>query len=503
MLAVQRAPNMASNKSPTDSDPFLPFGYAIGEDSQPPSDPPPEPPSGMPLLTEDDSNLLNSFFSAMTSEQYGMPSFGEGLQGLQYGSGWMDELPPTFVGTTTSFQGQHNPQSGEPSSLGFEGSNTAGAQMPPPPPPPHSNPYGQHVHMNQQQDHHYQLQQHQPQFQRTQVPQQFQQHLEPNNHQQHPNQPYHHSQDVLSAAATLISNNAGKPPARFMNGSAHGAGTRHHVPPVGQIRHQQLEDFKEQGRTDYAHEQIPRGFVDWMNPQQNRQGSRTAVPTEMRWGSDTNFGGSQGYTIGDQKEMESMERQQQKLLSSLEVSKSAASTRPSSPTHAPTQSGPQRKPEAGASHPSTSAVDAQAPPSKRRKSRVTPSGKSPADDGVPGGTSSRSKKKTGDEQKAACASTPTSKATPGGRKRKGAPGADVRPSRETLTEAEKKENHIKSEQRRRGQIKEGFEDLNKLVPGLQGGGFSKSIQLSHAAEWLLTIRQENDALVRHLASLGK
>jgi Helix-loop-helix DNA-binding domain len=223
----------------------------------------------------------------------------------------------------------------------------------------------------------------------------------------------------------------------------------------------------------------------------------------MRFGSDTNFGGSQGYTIGDQKEMESMERQQQELLKSLEVSKSAASTRPSSPVHGQTLRTPQLKQEVDEGHEAALAVDPQAPPSKRRKSRVIPSGKSPADDGTPSSASAKARKKAATEQKAAAPTTPAGKSAPAGRKRKGAPGGDAKPVRETLTEAEKKENHIKSEQRRRGQIKEGFEDLNKLVPGLQGGGFSKSIQLTHAAEWLLAIRQENEALARHVESLGR
>jgi hypothetical protein len=61
-----------------------------------------------------------------------------------------------------------------------------------------------------------------------------------------------------------------------------------------------------------------------------------------------------------------------------------------------------------------------------------------------------------------------------------------------LTEAEKKKNHIASEQKRRANIRKGYESLCALVPGLQGeeeeeeeenkggtGGRSEAVVLHH------------------------
>ena len=49
--------------------------------------------------------------------------------------------------------------------------------------------------------------------------------------------------------------------------------------------------------------------------------------------------------------------------------------------------------------------------------------------------------------------------------------------RPRLTESEKKTNHIASEQKRRMAIREGFDRLTELVPGLEGMGRSESVVL--------------------------
>ncbi|KFY87961.1 hypothetical protein V500_06667, partial [Pseudogymnoascus sp. VKM F-4518 (FW-2643)] len=74
-------------------------------------------------------------------------------------------------------------------------------------------------------------------------------------------------------------------------------------------------------------------------------------------------------------------------------------------------------------------------------------------------------------------------------------------ARENLTEDQKRENHIKSEQKRRTLIKEGFEDLNELVPELRGGGFSKSAVLIMAADWLEELVRRNEGLRVMVAEL--
>ncbi|KAK8258517.1 hypothetical protein IWZ00DRAFT_47825 [Phyllosticta capitalensis] len=69
-----------------------------------------------------------------------------------------------------------------------------------------------------------------------------------------------------------------------------------------------------------------------------------------------------------------------------------------------------------------------------------------------------------------------------------------KPPRENLTEEQKRSNHILSEQKRRNLIKNGFTELNELVPGLKAGGFSKSAMLMEAAKFLETMILGNQVL---------
>lgn len=73
--------------------------------------------------------------------------------------------------------------------------------------------------------------------------------------------------------------------------------------------------------------------------------------------------------------------------------------------------------------------------------------------------------------------------------------------RENLTEEQKRSNHIQSEQKRRNLIKEGFEDLHRMVPELRSGGFSKSNMLVEAAAFMRKLRDENQLLREQLQSL--
>jgi len=73
--------------------------------------------------------------------------------------------------------------------------------------------------------------------------------------------------------------------------------------------------------------------------------------------------------------------------------------------------------------------------------------------------------------------------------------------REHLSEAEKRQNHIQSEQKRRNQIKFGFDTLTELVPELRGGGYSKSAVLQHAAVYVENLVGGNAALRNILKNL--
>lgn len=85
--------------------------------------------------------------------------------------------------------------------------------------------------------------------------------------------------------------------------------------------------------------------------------------------------------------------------------------------------------------------------------------------------------------------------------RKSRPSQSSKIPRENLTEEQKRSNHIHSEQKRRNLIKQGFDDMCTLVPGLRGGGFSKSMVLTQAADWLEEILRGNDKLKMQLAEL--
>ena len=63
-------------------------------------------------------------------------------------------------------------------------------------------------------------------------------------------------------------------------------------------------------------------------------------------------------------------------------------------------------------------------------------------------------------------------------------GAADRPR---LTEAQKKENHIRSEQKRREAIRDGFDRLASMVPGMEGQGRSEAVVLDAT---LQMIREE-------------
>ncbi|KAF2765451.1 hypothetical protein EJ03DRAFT_248555, partial [Teratosphaeria nubilosa] len=53
-----------------------------------------------------------------------------------------------------------------------------------------------------------------------------------------------------------------------------------------------------------------------------------------------------------------------------------------------------------------------------------------------------------------------------------------------LSEQQKKENHIASEQKRRQAIREGFDMLSRIVPGMEGQGRSEAVVLQASVEFL-------------------
>jgi hypothetical protein len=75
-------------------------------------------------------------------------------------------------------------------------------------------------------------------------------------------------------------------------------------------------------------------------------------------------------------------------------------------------------------------------------------------------------------------------------------------ARKNLTEEQKRNNHIKSEQKRRNIIKQGYQDLNQLVPNLKTGGFSKSAVLTETTRFLEELVVANSSMEQHLRQLA-
>jgi hypothetical protein len=71
-----------------------------------------------------------------------------------------------------------------------------------------------------------------------------------------------------------------------------------------------------------------------------------------------------------------------------------------------------------------------------------------------------------------------------------------------LTEQEKKNNHIASEQKRRAAIREGFDRLTELVPGLEGQGRSEGVVLRKTVEFIHQKLQERRDLMLEIEQRG-
>ncbi|GKT46941.1 uncharacterized protein ColSpa_07122 [Colletotrichum spaethianum] len=256
-----------------------------------------------------------------------------------------------------------------------------------------------------------------------------------------------------------------------------------------------MEDFKRAERGSIAQASLvddnESTFADMFfstAPGERVSTQRTSqVPNiDVQWGSDARFNRSNSFVPDPKETYDALSKGQLRYMECLEPSQSTDNTRPPSPNgeHA-SGKGHSRK----SSEILKKEEDVDAPPRKRRKSKNTKEDVDEEDE--ENGTAAKAARKRKTKIEPASATPPAENGT-ASRRRKSGTGA--KPPRENLTEAQKRENHIKSEQKRRTLIKEGFDDLCELVPGLKGGGFSKSTMLTMAAEWLEDIMKGNDEL---------
>ncbi|EWC43644.1 hypothetical protein DRE_01531 [Drechslerella stenobrocha 248] len=81
-------------------------------------------------------------------------------------------------------------------------------------------------------------------------------------------------------------------------------------------------------------------------------------------------------------------------------------------------------------------------------------------------------------------------------------GDGKRGERPRLTEVEKKNNHIASEQKRRMAIRDGFDKLTELVPGIEGQGRSESIVLRKTVDHMRKVLEDRRRLIQQVQELG-
>ena len=416
------------------------------------------PAPGPSLLDDNESKFMESFFDGVSSDQgFNYDIFTNPPDGPEFGFGGWDELPPTFMGTTSSFGQQPQMGSHGMSDINFHDMNSHISSAPSIPPST--------------------------------------------------------SADVL-AAATLLQNGS--------NRRSHSMGNepmfRGHDSPISpgnnQVRPPSISRYPS-GRSDtVGRERSGDGFMgdpfytdmvfgtQSRAPGRPRQISSSHAKADIRWGSDSGFGISQGFIppINQRKEVANLERSHIKavegaFIETSQMPSSADTTRASSPAHI--HSANQRTKSIG----QINDDEQDSRPRKRRKSTLQDDRDDDEESPV-----SATFKQGNKRRKSTKMESPLSSSEQSHKRRKSAAAAAnaaAKATRENLTEEQKRENHIKSEQKRRTLIREGFDDLNQLVPGLRGGGFSKSAVLIMAADFLEETIQGNDILRQRLDTMKR
>ncbi|CAI6339419.1 unnamed protein product [Periconia digitata] len=82
------------------------------------------------------------------------------------------------------------------------------------------------------------------------------------------------------------------------------------------------------------------------------------------------------------------------------------------------------------------------------------------------------------------------------------PSPSDQPDRTRLSEAQKKENHIKSEQKRREAIRGGFDRLADIVPGMAGQGRSEAVVLEATLQMMREQIDKRQKLIEKAKAKG-
>ncbi|KAL5340748.1 hypothetical protein BJX70DRAFT_360281 [Aspergillus crustosus] len=417
------------------NDHALLFGYTFPGET--PYEPAPALPSGPALLNDNESSMLEDFFTNMNSDASSNfwpsdfqqdPNKSLGLTGLE----WATELPPTFEGSTTSL----------PTASSFH-------QI-------FEKPLGI-----------------------------FPQHSSSN-------------PDVVTAASMLNQNGLHGPEINTDFGDQPLPGFFNYPLHKGSGKEPQQTDNPSRRLSTSSRTHLPVGYhtqkmlFDVHNPISPEKQLSTKVQP-LHWGSDISFM-DQGYVAPpDQPDEEQRTKELMENLECLEPQSSATNTRAPTPDRVPTHHGIPWIDTGAINHMNAARIDYGDNPdgSSHPKKKQRLSIKEEDDDFSEEDTSrQRSKRSKGSSRRLSNDAIRKSRAS-----------QNSKQPRENLTEEQKRSNHILSEQKRRNLIRKGFDDLCILVPGLKGGGFSKSAMLSQAADWLEIILRDNDTLRTQLADL--
>lgn len=456
MLAVQR-PIMGSSKSHMMfgcKSPPLPCTRVNSRSAQLHTDsidssnslyPLPSPPPlapGPSLLDDSDTRFLDNFFDGVSSDQY----LTDPNDTWNYD--WQD-LPPDFLGTTSSFGQQVEPVTNDVQHLTF---------------PEYRHPLGFI-----------------PDNPDTSSP----------------------SEDVL-AAATLLQNGHNSHPtdqhgATFLGPASH---SQSMGPPFPQsmVTNEPPQSRKMSTKPeDYMrHTSMNEAMYGPSLSTFSSSRSTATKKVEIQWGTDSGF--TSGRRFVAPPNTLTMDEIEENIASTLECFQpmSNASTRPSSPTASKLLYSYDGREDRISDPPQDDSEDKDGKSRKRKKIK-TKEGEYQGDD--VNGVISKIPRKRRPKSFGTGGDPQTRDSPPLQKRRKSAASSAPKMARENLTEDQKRENHIKSEQKRRTLIKEGFEDLNELVPDLRGGGFSKSAVLIMAADWLEHLINGNMNLKAQLAEL--
>jgi hypothetical protein len=448
---------------------------------------PPDPAPGQALLDDDDLNQISNFFDSVNTDAFDDNFFNSATNGMDnLGYGW-NEMPPQFMGSSTSYGHQPAPSGTVPGMI-FPDQNNANGNM------------GLLTQNN----------------------------LSTTS-----------ETDISNAAALLLTgHNHGNIAHHIPHGMALFDQSRPaHIPPppppTRQPTHPSLSRQNSALQSSYSSQPVRKNSslhlerpVNWQGDSfytdmvfgsnGNHRPRTAAKPVDIQYGSDVGFAaGSFVAPVHNQAEAAAAGQNMMAVLSNIgrDGSSTAPSTRPSSPVvsrHGILNNDMRHN---AADEEREVDWEEDRPTKRRKSSKMT----FKDEDGSDEETSRISRTPKKRRPKSISIARPTSSSATqspppsDGKRRKSTASKDLarskaeaaKANRENLTEDQKRQNHIMSEQKRRTLIKEGFDDLNGLVPELKGGGHSKSAVLELAAAWLEGLIKDTETLRQNVRAVER